>query len=139
MSDGSGGSSRRLELVEVIRRVRNRWRVRLAIRGAVVVVAGTLLALFLSASSLQALRFTAMSIIAFRLLALAVFGGLVAWGLVLPLRRRVSDSQVARYLEECDPTLQEAIMSAVEASHHVSLGSQNAPSPHLVEKLVDHA
>lgn len=38
---------RRGELLEVIRSVRNRWRQRLAIRGAVVVVAGTLLALFL--------------------------------------------------------------------------------------------
>jgi hypothetical protein len=93
---------------------------RLAINGAVVVVAGTLLALFLSASSLQALRFTATAIIAFRVVAFAVFAALVAWGLVLPLRRRVTDSQVARYLEECDPTLEEAIMSAVEASSLVT-------------------
>ena len=33
----------RLELVDVIRRVRNRWRMKLALRGAVVVVAGTVL------------------------------------------------------------------------------------------------
>ena len=39
----------RLQLVDVIRGVRNRWRMRLAARGAVVVVAGTLLALLLSA------------------------------------------------------------------------------------------
>ena len=31
----------RQELIDVIRRVRNRWRLRLALRGAVVVVAGT--------------------------------------------------------------------------------------------------
>ena len=49
----------RTELVDVIRRVRNRWRLRLALRGAVVVVAGTLLALLLSASGLEALRFSA--------------------------------------------------------------------------------
>ena len=139
MSDGFGGSNRRPELVEVIHRVRNRWRMRLAIKGAVVVIAGTLLALFLSASTLQALRFTAVSIIAFRVLALAVFGGLVAWGLVLPLRRRVTDSQVAMYLHECDPTLQEAILSAVESSALVHQGVQHGPSPHLVEKLVDQA
>ena len=56
---------RRGELLEVIRSVRNRWRLRLAIRGAVVVLAGTLLALFLSASSLQALRFSPAAIITF--------------------------------------------------------------------------
>ena len=51
-----GSSDRREELVAVIRRVRNRWRLKLALRGAVIVVAGTLLALLLSASSLEALR-----------------------------------------------------------------------------------
>ncbi len=50
-----GGSDRRAELVDVIHRVRNRWRLKLALRGAVIVVAGTLLALLLSASSLEAL------------------------------------------------------------------------------------
>ena len=43
MLDGISGSDRRTELVDVIRRVRNRWRLRLALRGAVIVVAGTLL------------------------------------------------------------------------------------------------
>src|SRR3954462_15113076 len=85
------GSDRRTELVDVIHRVRNRWRLKLALRGAVIVVAGTLLALLLSASSLEALRFSPTAIIAFRLVALVVFGGLVFIGFVQPLRRRVSD------------------------------------------------
>src|SRR5438445_7687198 len=63
----------RMELVDVIRRVRNRWRLRLALRGAVVVVAGTSLALLLSASSLESLRFSAPAIIAFRIISYAVF------------------------------------------------------------------
>ena len=54
----------RAELVEIIRRVRNRWRVRLALRGAVIVLAGIVLTLFLSASSLEQLRFTPASIVA---------------------------------------------------------------------------
>src|SRR5579872_7029835 len=117
MSDGfGGGSNRRLELVEVIHRVRNRWRVRLAIRGAVVVVAGTLLALFLSASSLQALRFSPAAIITFRFIAIAVFVALVWQFLARALRRQVTDGQVALYLEENDPTLEAAILSAIEAT-----------------------
>ena len=59
----------RMELVDVIRRVRNRWRLRLAARGAVVVVAGTVLALLLSASGLESFRFSAPAIIAFRIIA----------------------------------------------------------------------
>ncbi|MEA2463447.1 MAG: hypothetical protein QOJ98_1194, partial [Acidobacteriota bacterium] len=126
----------RTELVDVIRRVRNRWRVRLALRGAVVVVAGTMLALLLSASGLESFRFSAPAIISFRILTVAVFVGLLFYGLVWPLRRRVSDAQVAMYLEECDPTLEAAIISAVEAT---TSGGSPAHSPRLVEKLVEQA
>ena len=128
----------RLELVDVIRRVRNRWRMKLALRGAVVVVAGTVLALLLSASGLESFRFSAASIIAFRIIAVAVFVGLLCYGLVWPLRRRVSDTQVAMYLEECDPTLEAALISAVEAAAHAEAGG-TTHSPRLVEKLVEQA
>jgi len=58
MAYESSGPDRRMELIDVIGRVRNRWRLKLALRGAVIVVAGTLTALLLSASSLEALRFS---------------------------------------------------------------------------------
>src|ERR1043165_1068564 len=133
---GSGDMDHRTELVDVIRRVRNRWRVRLALRGAVVVLAGTVLALLLSASGLESLRFSAPAIITFRIVIVAVFVALLLYGLVWPLRRRVTDAQVAMYLEECDPTLEAAIISAVEATAN---GGSEAHSPKLVEKLVDQA
>jgi len=126
----------RAELIDVIRRVRNRWRLRLALRGAVVVVAGTLLALLLSASGLESFRFSAPSIIAFRLISVAVFVGLLCYGLIWPLRRRVTELQVALYLEERDPTLEAAIISAVDAT---TGGGSEAHSPRLVEKLVEQA
>jgi Domain of unknown function (DUF4175) len=126
----------RTELVDVIRRVRNRWRARLALRGAVVVVAGTVLALLLSASGLESFRFSVPAIITFRIVTVTVFVGLLCYGLVWPLRRRVTDAQVAMYLEECDPTLEAAIISAVEAT---SGGGSAAHSPRLVEKLVERA
>src|SRR4051794_7175768 len=126
----------RTELVDVIRRVRNRWRARLALRGAVVVVAGTVLALLLSASGLESFRFSAPAIITFRIVIVAVFVSLLLYGLVWPLRRRVTDAQVAMYLEECDPTLEAAIISAVEAT---AGGGSEAHSPRLVDKLVEQA
>jgi len=126
----------RSELVDVIRRVRNRWRLRLALRGAVVVLAGTVLALFLSAGSLESLRFSAPAIITFRIVSVAVFVALLMYGLVWPLRRRVTDHQVALYLEEKDPTLEAAIMTAVEATAN---GPSKDHSPHLVDKLVEQA
>src|SRR6185295_4038116 len=126
----------RTQLVDVIRNVRNRWRLRLALRGAVVVVAGTILALLLSASGLESFRFSAGAIIAFRILSVAVFAGLLFYGLVWPRRRRVTDAQVAMYLEECDPTLEAAIISAVEST---AGGGSSAHSPRLVERLVEQA
>src|SRR2546427_8030583 len=126
----------RTELIEVIRRVRNRWRLKLAMRGAVVVVAGTVLALLLSASGLESFRFSAPAIIAFRIVTVAIFVGLLLYGLVWPMRRRVTDAQVAMYLEEADPTLESAIISAVEATAN---GGSPDHSPRLVEKLVEQA
>ena len=128
---------RRAELLEVIRSVRNRWRQKLAVRGVVLVVAGTLLALFLSASSLEALRFSPGAIISFRLIAVAVFAALIWQFLVRPLRRRVSDTQVAMYLEENDPKLEAAILSAIEATSGSMISQDH--SPRLVEKLVEQA
>ncbi len=126
----------RSELVDVIRRVRNRWRLRLALRGAVVVAAGTVLALLLSASTLESLRFSAPAIISFRIISVAIFVALLLYGLVWPLRRRVTDHQVALYLEEKDPTLEAAIMTAVEATTN---GPSKDHSPRLVDKLVEQA
>ena len=113
------------ELVEVIRRIRNRWRLRLAARGAVIVFVGTVLALLVSARGLETLRFSAPSIVGFRLLALAVFGALLYYG-IKPLRRMVTDTQVALYLEEHNPSLEAAILSAVETS---ATGSTRAAPP----------
>ncbi|MGE3705659.1 MAG: DUF4175 family protein [Vicinamibacterales bacterium] len=138
MADGFSASARHQELIDVIHRVRNRWRMRLALRGVVVVVAGTLLALLLSASSLEALRFSPGAITSFRLAAFIVFAGLTWIGLVRPLMRRVTDSQVAMYLEESDPTLQTALLSAVESSGAAGT-DPNGPSPRLIERIVEQA
>ena len=126
----------RTELVDVIRQVRNRWRLRLALRGAVVVVAGTVLALLLSASGLESLRFSAPAIITFRIVIVAVFVALLLYRHVWPLSRRLTEGQVAMYLEEGDPTLEAAIISAVEAT---SGNGSSSHSPRLVEKLVEQA
>ena len=128
----------RAELVDVIRGVRNRWRQRLALRGVVIVVVGTVAALLLSAQGLESFRFSPVSIISFRVIALLVFLALIYFGLVLPLRRRVSDGQVAMYLEEGDPRLEAALISAVEATGLHGTPS-DSHSPHLVEKLVEQA
>ena len=82
----------------------------------VVVVGGALLALVARvAAASQALQFSPASIIAFRIAHLrACSPALVALWFVRPLRRRVTDAQVALYLEEHEPSLEAAILSAVD-------------------------
>jgi len=68
----------------------------------------------LSASGLEALRFSAVSIIAFRILIVAVFAALAGIWLFRPLMRKVSDAQVALYLEEQEPSLEAAIQNGYD-------------------------
>src|SRR5215208_648357 len=94
------------ELRRIIEQVRRRWRVKLAIRGALTVAAIAFLVFLASASALQAARFTAGAILAARVSLAVVIAALVALFFVRPLLRRVRDEQVALYLEEHEPTLQ---------------------------------
>src|SRR3989442_1672081 len=122
----------RAELVDVVREVRRRWRLKLAARGAAIVIGGTVLALLVSASGLEALRFSSHAIIGFRAFIMIIVAPLLARWVVAPLLRRVNDIQVAMYLEECDPSLQAQIFSAVEAS----AADSPSHSPALVDRLV---
>ena len=124
----------RSELTSIIRDIRKRWRLKLAARGAAFVVAGFLLTLLLSAYTLETLKFSPGSIIAFRVAMVMIFGALAGYFFVLPQWRRVSDEQVALYLEECEPSLETAILSALEAEK-----GSSSHSPALARRLVEHA
>ncbi len=124
----------RSELTSIIRDIRKRWRLKLAVRGAAFVVAGFLLTLLLSAYALETLKFSPGSIIAFRVGMVMIFGALAGYFFVLPQWRRVTDEQVALYLEECEPTLETAILSALEAEK----GSASH-SPDLARRLIEQA
>src|SRR5512134_4168045 len=119
------------ELISVIRQVRTRWRMKLALRGAVGVAGLGALVLLAGAFGLEAARFSAGAIVTFRIVTVAAFLGLAAFLLVRPLLRRVNDEQVALYLEEHEPSLQAEIVSAVEASR------QPGASSTLVKRLIE--
>jgi hypothetical protein len=121
-------------LTEIICEARRRWRLKLALRGLVRAVIVVLALLFAAAYGMEWARFSPTSILAARMLiGLAIIGSLFYF-LVRPLRRRVTDEQVALYLEEHEPSLQATLMSAVEASK----GSGDT-SAALVRKLVEQA
>ena len=66
MTEALSGGTARQELVDVIRRVRNRWRAKMLLRGGIVVVGGALLALGLASWGLQQYKFSPTSITTFR-------------------------------------------------------------------------
>src|SRR3954469_1214180 len=124
------------ELVEIIHQVRRRWRMKLALRGALGVVGLGVLVLLASAYGLESWRFTPAAIITFRIVVALAMVGLVGYFFVRPLLRQATDEQVALYLEEHEPSLQAAIISAVEAEHG---GSGSPFSATLVRRLVESA
>ena len=104
----------RAALMAVIRQVRQRWRRKLALRGAVGFLVATTLALVGSAYALEALRFSAGAILTFRIALIASALAAAWWFFVRPRMRRVSDEQVALYLEEHEPSLEATIITALE-------------------------
>src|SRR5690349_3914282 len=115
MTDGYRREESASELVAIIHQVRRRWRMKLALRGALAVVGLGVLVLLISAYGLESWRFTPPAIITFRVLVGVAFLGLVGYFFVRPLMRQATDEQVALYLEEHEPSLQAAIISAIEA------------------------
>ncbi|MEO6222854.1 MAG: DUF4175 family protein, partial [Vicinamibacterales bacterium] len=128
-------STPRAQLTAVISEVRRRWRTKMALRGAAIVIGGTALILLGAALGIDALRFSPNAILGFRLAALVAVIVIIGVWLVMPLRRRVSDGQVALYVEEHEPSLEASILSAVET---VETAGSSA-SPQLIEKLVEQA
>ena len=133
-----GDGTPQQELVQVIRQVRNRWRTRMLLRGAVIVLVGALVALALASFGLQSYKFSPASVIGFRVAIFATFAALLGLWLVRPLGRRVSDLQVALYVEEHEPSLQAAILSAVDIGAASHAGQIDIP-PAIVDKLVAQA
>jgi len=124
-------------LLGVIRRVRARWRLKLALRGAAVVVGALVAALLIGAYIMQGARFAPGAITGVRIAAYLVLLVLIIQYLVRPLLRRASDEHIALYLEEHEPTLDAAVLSAVEH------GRSTLDTPHrsalLTRRLVENA
>lgn len=135
---GARDSGRPVTLEGVIRSVRRRWRTRLLLRGGSVVLACLLVALGITVVGLETTRFSETAVIFFRWFAWVGVGGAVLLFLLPPLFRRVSDEQVALYLEEREPALRASVLGAVEARRQARDGGTDAPVE-LVDALVRRA
>lgn len=102
------------DLLTTIRRVRGRWKLALVLRGAIICVAALLLLIALSALGFAQLGFTPGTITGLRIAVGLIGMAVLAWAVVLPAMRRVSDEKVALYIEEREPALQSVLISAIE-------------------------
>ncbi|HUG55214.1 MAG TPA: hypothetical protein VMR21_16525, partial [Vicinamibacteria bacterium] len=126
------------ELRQVIRSVRRRWRLKVALRGAALVLAAGLVTIAVSAYAMDHFRYEPWAVTGFRLFAYLTLAALTVRLLVLPLWGRVTEDRVALYVEEHEPSLQAAVLSAVAAGRH---GQEDRPdlSRALVQRLVETA
>ena len=107
-------ANRHPEVLRMVRRIRQRWRTRIAIRGAAIILGAGLVAFLVSVYGLEFFRFSASSVVSFRAVLWVFMAVLTVRYLVWPLTRRVSDEQAALYLEENEPSLEAAVLGALE-------------------------
>jgi len=122
-------------LSQVIDRVRQRWRARQLLNGLAWSLLAGVVAFTVAAWLLDFWHYDDAAVWGLRIAMLVILAALL-WRFVLqPLRRRVSDTRVAMYLEEHEPALGSMLLSAVDARHAEAPDS----SPQLVERLVEGA
>src|SRR3989304_2751700 len=102
------------QLIRVVRYVRNRWRLRNVVKGIALLILFGLVAFAVSAYGMEHFRYSAWSVRLFRIFTYLALLGLFLRFIYRPLGKKVADEQVARYMEEHDPSLKEAISTAVE-------------------------
>lgn len=127
-------SDYREELRRVIRLVRNRYRWRVLLTGAAILFSAMLGLLVASAFLLEWLKFTPVGVTLVRAGFYLLLGAVLLRWLVLPLSRRHSDGEIALYIETHEPTLQAAVLSAVEYD-----AAEAGGSPGLVRRLLQEA
>ncbi len=129
----------RNEVLRAVRHVRNRWRLRVALRGIAVLLAAALGTLLASSYGLELFRFDPGAIVGFRIATYLVLLAAGWWLFVRPVMRRVSDQRVALYIEEHEPSLKATVLSAVEESGRGEREAAADHSPELVRRLIASA
>ncbi|MFN7978754.1 MAG: hypothetical protein U0P30_11490, partial [Vicinamibacterales bacterium] len=124
------------EVAGVLRTIRLGWRRKLLVRGLLRALVAGVVILIGAGIALEALRFSPSAILTFRVVTLAAIAAAIGWWVVRPLLTTVTDEQVALYLEEHEPSLNNLLLSAMSAERR---GASPEHSPALVAKLVEEA
>src|SRR5215216_5132912 len=117
------------ELIGVVRGVRSRYRAKRVLRGAAITIAGSWLILAAAAYTMNRFKYSDASVLSCRVIAILAILALIIRFIVLPLRPRFGDQQVALYLEEHERSLKATVITAVEMhSKEPVVGVQRSPA-----------
>src|ERR1035437_9524916 len=124
------------QLAGVVSGVRNRWRLKRALRGATITVAVGFIVLAVSAYATRALHYSDPAMWIFRIVSPSAIVACVFRFIVRPVRATPPAAQVALYIEEHERSLDGAVITAVDV--HASAAA-SARSPSLVARLLRSA
>ena len=120
------------ELLRAIRTTRRRWRLKVLLRGLALFLAAGFATVAISIWALDRFHYGDVAVAVVRILVWIALAALAVRLLALPLLRRVSDRQVALYIEEHEPSLQAELLSAIElgAQAKADSGAAGRGGPH---------
>ena len=103
------------ELLKKIAIVRSRWKAFLWVRGLMWTLGVAAAALLIGLAVANYTSISGWTVIGLQLALFAAVAATVVKTIVLPLRQKPSDTQLARFVEEKNPGLEDRLVSAVEA------------------------
>src|SRR6185503_19945101 len=103
------------ELLQKIGIVRNRWKAFLWFRGLAWVLGVLVLSLVAGLAMADSTDIPTWAVTGLRIGMVVLFALTLIKALILPLRRVPEDTQLARFVEEKNPGLDDRLVSAVEA------------------------
>jgi hypothetical protein len=120
-------------LIRVIRQVRRRWRLKRTLQGVSILATALLLTVLLAVVALEHVSVEPGTVAVARVVILITALG-IAVRVLLPITRRVPDEQIALYLEEHEPSLRAALITALTS------GSSDAEvSPAFARRTIETA
>lgn len=121
------------QLLDALRRQRRR---RLLLEAAAILVVAVVAAVLVGLVVTSTIGRTGSGVLAARLIGYALVVAAVVKWLVLPLKRRASDAELAMYVEQHAPALKQSLISAV---HEMGQPAGRQASPALTARVVDQA
>src|SRR5678816_2284137 len=103
------------ELLQKIGIVRSRWKTFLWLRGLAWVLGVTVVSLLIGLTLANSNSISGWTVKGLQLALVAAVVATVIRALVIPLRRTPTDTQLARFIEEKNPGLNDSLVSAVDA------------------------